>query len=169
MKVSLAIPLISTFFSQISRAASVSSYNETALLSFGAVNLADWQEAYQKAVGFVFKLTNEEKIELITRSDITSQNLTALDFDDNVISPPAVFLCVRVLSRFSCRYDMGQRSCQSALYCCWKGALFRWCTSHQWANVAAIGLFSMGWAWSQRLRTRFLFEWHLVRNRYQGD
>ncbi|KAE9397359.1 glycoside hydrolase [Gymnopus androsaceus JB14] len=110
MKVILAVPLVFTFFSQILSAACASSYNETALLSSGSINLGEWEVAYQKAVAFVSKLTNEvgayqvlpecsaefpsnyrKKIELITGSDITSQNFTALDFDDNVISPMLSF------------------------------------------------------------------------------
>jgi len=46
------------------------------------VDLGDWEAAYTQAIAFVAQLTNTEKIQLITGSDVSSVNWSALQFKD---------------------------------------------------------------------------------------
>ncbi|KIK54819.1 glycoside hydrolase family 3 protein [Collybiopsis luxurians FD-317 M1] len=66
---------------------SSSSYNDTAILSSGHIDLGEWQDAYEQASAFVSSLTNEEKVLLITKQDITDKNFTALTVVDSTVAP----------------------------------------------------------------------------------
>lgn len=46
------------------------------------VALGDWETAYEQATAFVAQLTNSEKLSLVTGSDVSSVNWTALEFKD---------------------------------------------------------------------------------------
>lgn len=52
------------------------------LLSSGKVDLGDWSDAYAQAVSVVSKLTNTEKLEVITGRSVASVNWTSLIFKD---------------------------------------------------------------------------------------
>ncbi|KIK52498.1 glycoside hydrolase family 3 protein [Collybiopsis luxurians FD-317 M1] len=65
---------------------STPSYNETAILSSGYLDLGEWQDAYNQASAFVSTLTNEEKVLLITRQDIPDK-FTALNILDSTVAP----------------------------------------------------------------------------------
>jgi beta-glucosidase len=57
------------------------------LLSSGNVELGDWADAYSKATSLVAKLTNSEKITLITGGSVSAVNWTALEFKDSTQGP----------------------------------------------------------------------------------
>lgn len=52
------------------------------ILSSGAVDLGVWADAYAKATSLVSKLTNNEKISVITGRSVTALNWTSLAFKD---------------------------------------------------------------------------------------
>ncbi|KAH8687319.1 putative beta-glucosidase D [Tricladium varicosporioides] len=83
----LLLPYLAT--AQNSTASSNSSSSTGGLLSNGNVDLGDWADAYAKAKALVSKLTNEEKITLITGNSITggSVNWTALQVVDGTQGP----------------------------------------------------------------------------------
>ncbi|KUJ13220.1 glycoside hydrolase family 3 protein [Mollisia scopiformis] len=79
--------LLPVVLAQSKRATNSSSFSTTGLLSSGAVALGDWDAAYQKAVGFLGQMTNEQKLSLITGSDVDALNWTALVMKDGTQGP----------------------------------------------------------------------------------
>lgn len=52
------------------------------ILSSGEVELGVWADAYAKATSLVSKLTNNEKVSVITGRSVTAVNWTSLSFKD---------------------------------------------------------------------------------------
>lgn len=70
-----------------SNTTSITNSTTEGLLSSGNVELGDWSDAYAKATALVAKLTNSEKITLITGGSVSSVNWTALEFKDSTQGP----------------------------------------------------------------------------------
>ncbi|RDW91027.1 beta-glucosidase D [Coleophoma crateriformis] len=73
------------------RAGNTTATNTTGLveglLANGAVDLGDWDVAYQKAVAFVAQMTNEQKVTVITGGSVAALNWTALEQKDATQNP----------------------------------------------------------------------------------
>ncbi|CAG8971052.1 hypothetical protein HYALB_00005290 [Hymenoscyphus albidus] len=64
-----------------------SNTTELGLLATGNVDLGDWADAYAKAQSLVAKMTNEEKISVITAGSVESAGWKALNFKDSAQGP----------------------------------------------------------------------------------
>lgn len=77
--------VLGAFLFPLTVAAANSSSTSEGLLSNDNVDLGAWQTAYTQAKALVAKLSNNEKITLVTGGDVTSANWTALQFKDGTM------------------------------------------------------------------------------------